>query len=300
MSLTVSPSAKKPYGVARVCEAWAIPRSTYYAHRVRAADARPPEKRGPKTPWTDVELTGHIRDVLEESPWLGEGHRKVWAYLRHVKGVRTSKARVLRLMREADLLASQRPTRVLGPRAHDGKIVTDKPDVMWGTDATSVFTTKEGSCTVFIAVDHCTSECLGIHAAKVGDRFEALEPIRQGVRRAFGCFEEGVAEGLKLRHDHGSQYISDHFQNELEFLGIESSPSFVRSPEGNGCSERFIRTLKEQLLWIRRFETVEELRLALHEWAALYNERWLVQRHGYRTPAQVRRELTAQEQAEAA
>jgi len=168
---------------------------------------------------------------------------------------------------------------------------------MWGTDATRVCTTNEGWCTVFIAVDHGTSECMGIHAAKIGDRFEALEPIRQGVRRAFGRFEGNVADGLTLRHDNGSQYTSDHFQGEIGFLGIESSPSFVRSPEGNGCAERFIRTLKEQLLWIRRFETVEELRQALHAWAALYNERWLVQRHDYRSPAQVRRDFTQHAEA---
>ena len=34
-------------------------------------------------------------------------------------------------------------------------------------------------------------------------------------------------------------------------LGVESSPAFVRAPEGNGCTERFIRTLKENLLWVR-------------------------------------------------
>ncbi len=43
---------------------------------------------------------------------------------------------------------------------------------------------------------------------------------------------------------------------------MESSPAFVRQPEGNGCVERFIRTLKEQLLWVRTFRTVEELRQA--------------------------------------
>ena len=45
----------------------------------------------------------------------------------------------------------------------------------------------------------------------------------------------------------GSQYVSDHFQNEITFLGMTSSPAFVREPEGNGCAERFIRTLKENL-----------------------------------------------------
>ena len=89
------------------------------------------------------------------------------------------------------------------------------------------------------------------------------------------------------------QYTSDHFQAELKFLGIESSPSFVRAPEGNGCSERFIRTLKEQLLWLCLFDTAEELRLALLEWKELYNESWLVQRHGHLTPSQARRALEA-------
>src|SRR4051794_433192 len=92
---------------------------------------------------------------------------------------------------------------------------------------------------------------------------EALEPIRQGVRRCFGGFAQGIGRGLAVRHDHGSQYMSDAFQKELAFLGIESSPAFVRAPEGNGCAERFIRTLKENLLWVRPFDTVEELRQAL-------------------------------------
>ena len=57
--------------------------------------------------------------------------------------------------------------------------------------------------------------------------------------------------------------MEGHFQNELAFLGIESSPAFVRAPEGNGCAARFIRTLKEDLLRVRTFDTTEELRLAL-------------------------------------
>ena len=77
------------------------------------------------------------------------------------------------------------------------------------------------------------------------ERFEALEPIRQGIRERFGGIGDGVARGLRLRHDHGSNYLADDFQQEVAFFGIESSPSFVREPEGNGVAERFIRTLKE-------------------------------------------------------
>ena len=93
---------------------------------------------------------------------------------------------------------------------------------------------------------------------------------------------------MRLRHDHGSQYMSHVFQEELAFVGIASSPAFIREPEGNGCAECFIWTLKENLLWLQTFDTVEALRLALHEFQRQYNETWLIGRHGYKTPAQVR------------
>ena len=143
----------------------------------------------------------------------------------------------------------------MAPTAHDGMITTETPDVMWGTDMTATVTVAEGAAFVFVAVDHCTAECIGLHAAKRGTRFEALEPLRQGVRERFGGIGDGAARGLRLRHDHGSNYLADDFQQEIAFFGIDSSPSFVREPEGNGVAERFIRTLKENLLWVRSFDT---------------------------------------------
>jgi transposase InsO family protein len=291
MSQTCSPSTQRHYGLARVCRMWELARSTVYLAQTRqAAPAAPPQKRGPKTKWTDAELVEKIREVLAASLFLGEGHRKVWARLRWQE-VRTSKARVLRLMRAANLLAPTRGGHAHGPKAHDGTITTEQPDQMWGMDATSCLT-REGTATVFVVVDHCASECIGLHAARPGTRFEAVEPLRQGVRALFGGYEAGIAAGLQARHDHGSQYISDYFQDELKFLGITASPAFVREPEGNGVAERFIRTLKEQLLWVRTFDTVEELRLALLEFQERYNREWLCERHGHRTPTAVRAQLT--------
>ena len=152
MSRASSPSSGRRYGTARVCQLWEVPRSTVYARRARASrPAQPAAKRGPKGAGTDAALTEQIRAVLARSPFIGEGYRKAWARLR-LAGVRTSKGRVLRLMRAAGLLA---PTRVgcrRGPRNHDGTITTDRPDELWGTDATACLTTREGNATVFIAV----------------------------------------------------------------------------------------------------------------------------------------------------
>jgi len=290
VSRACSVSARRVYGKARVCRLWGVARSTHYARRAVGERPVQPQRRGRKPVFSDEALVEKIREVLAEAEALGfrgEGYRKVWARLRH-RGIPVSRERVRRLMREHGLQAPHRAVNERGPQVHDGTLIPDGPNRMWGTDATQVMTRREGMATVFVAVDHFVGDVVGLHAARPGTRFEALEPIHQGIREHFGPLAEGIAEGLVLRHDHGPQYMSHAFQQEIAFLGIESSPSFVRAPEGNGVAERFIRTLKEQLLWVRTFETVEELRQALLEFKERFNRHWLLQRHGYATPAQVR------------
>ena len=285
MSRTISPSSGKSYGLALVCRVWGIPRATFYRHQTPPR-TEPPQRRGPVGPMPDASLLAAIRALLAASPFHGEGHRKVWARLRH-DGIRTSLRRVRRLMRQHDLLAPSWVGASRGPRSHDGTIIPDTLDTMWGTDLTTTIT-GEGPAAVFVAVDHCSVECVGIHAARRATRFEALEPIRQGVREHFGDFGTHIARGLSVRHDPGSQYMSDVFQKELEFLGLESSPAFVRMPEGNGCAERFIRTLKENLLCVHSFDTIEELRQALLAFRQTYNTTWLIERHGFIMPTAFR------------
>src|SRR5690606_14645627 len=188
MSEALSPSAGKPYGLARVCRWWEVARSTVYATRDRRQRTSSPGKRGPKTRYCDTELLERIRQALATSLWAGEGHRKARAQLR-AEAVRTPKPRVLRLVREANLLAPSRAGAPRGPRAHDGKITTERPDEMWGTDGTTTMT-GEGQATIFVVVDHCTSECLGLHGTARGSRFEALEPVRQAVTEVFGGADE--------------------------------------------------------------------------------------------------------------
>ena len=200
MSQAASPSGGRPYGLALVCRVWRAARSTVYRHRAPSLPASP-RRRGPVGAMPDAALLEAIRGVLAASPFHGEGHRKVWARLRH-GGVRTSKRRVLRLMGEHDLLAPSRAGSPRGPRSHDGTIIPATVDAMWGTDLTTTVT-GEGQAAVFIAIDHCSADCVGIHAALRANRFEALVPIRQGVRRRFGAFGKDVARGLAVRHDHG-------------------------------------------------------------------------------------------------
>src|SRR6516165_7918103 len=97
-------------------------------------------------------------------------------------GVRTGPRRVRRVMRENGLLAPHRVGRT-ETKLHDGTIITDKVNEMWGTDMTQTITIREGRANVFVAVEHANSEVVGIHASRSANRFEALEPVRQGVHR---------------------------------------------------------------------------------------------------------------------
>ena len=135
-------SMRRAYGVQRVCRVWHCARSSVYARRQATSPGRC-RRRGPIGAAPDDVLVGHIRRVLEASPFHGEGYRKAWAKLR-VAGIRTAKERVRRLMREHDLQAPHRVGQAHGPKAHDGTITTEAPDVMWGTDMTATLTVERG------------------------------------------------------------------------------------------------------------------------------------------------------------
>ena len=158
MSGAHSISTRRAYGVQRVCRVWHCARSSVYVRRQATSFPAPCRRRGPIGAAPDDVLVAHIRRVLEASPFHGEGSRKVWATLR-VEGRRTAKERARRLMREHDLQAPSRTGHAHGPKAHDGTITTEAPDVMWGTDMTATVTVAEGAAFVFVAGDHCTAWC---------------------------------------------------------------------------------------------------------------------------------------------
>jgi len=290
MSRTVSPSTDKVYGVERVCSAWGVPRSSFYyeINTMPQADEEPNrKKRGPKPKISDDELLELIKEDLDASPFIGEGHRKVWARLRWGKGIRVARKRVLRLMRDHNLLSPHRVPKA-PPKEHDGAIITDEPALMWATDGAKVFTLEDGWGWVFACVEHWNAECMGWHVTKKGNRFAALEPVSMACEREFGCAEKGIARGISLRMDHGNVYTSDHFTTQAKTWGFALSYAYVSEPETNGVVERFFRTLKEQAIYGRCFNNLEEVRQAVAEFVELYNSQWLIEKNGYRSPLAAR------------
>ena len=178
MAAATSPATGQAYGVKRVCTIWGVARSSFYDSRHQ--DARPPGRPagrpGPKPALSDAELLAAIRRDLARSPWTGEGHRKVWARLRVIDGIRVSRTRVLRIMGENSLLSPhRRPPRPAND--HDGSITTEAPNVMWGADGAVIPTVEDGNVTLFIVAEHWNAEGLGWHVAKHGNRYAAAEAL---------------------------------------------------------------------------------------------------------------------------
>ena len=168
---------------------------------------------------------------------------------------------------------------------------------MWGTDGARVLTVDDGWVWTFAAVDHWNAECVGWHVCKVGSRFAAHEPVAQGLRRRCGSVEADAARGLALRMDHGSQYLSDHFLNQVRYWGIRPSFGLLEEPETNGVVERWNRTLKEQAVYGRVFRNLAAVRAAVAEFVERYNRCWRLEKIAYRTPLEAREEYELRQAA---
>ena len=104
----------------------------------------------------------------------------------------------------------------------------------------------------------------------------------------YGALDADSARGLALRMDHGSQYLSDHFLNQIRYWGIRPSYGFVEEPETNGVAERWNRTLKEQATHGRIFQNLKEVRDAVTAFVERYNTTWRLEKLGYHTPIEAR------------
>ncbi len=289
MSTSTSPSTRRIYGLLRVCRVWGVTRSTVYNTRTRRQTKSVKKRPGP-TPWmSDEDLLEWIRSVIEKSKFTGEGHRKVWARLKRDHGISVSRNRILRIMKKANILSPHRSNQGKA-KTHDGRIVTDVPNDIWATDAVKIWTEEDGWIWYFGVTDHWNSECLGWHVTKRGDRYAAMEAMRNAVRSGCGELIPGAARGISLRPDHGSVFTSKEYRNEAKYWGFGFSYALVGEPETNGVEERFHRTMKEQCIHGRVFKNLDEVRQVIASFIKDYNEEWLLEKLGYCSPREARQQ----------
>ena len=249
-------------------------------------------RRGRKPRHTDEEVLQGIKAEIKNSKFNAEGYIKVKKRMakREINALLAGKARVNRIMRENNLLSPNRRQKKSNKREHDGTIITDAPNLMWATDGKKFWIEGLGWHWFFGVIDHFNDEIISWHIAKKGNRFAAMEPVRSAVRKRFDSVDKDVCKRMKLqlRSDHGSQYDSADFMNEMKYLGLEMSKAFVRSPQCNGIIERFHRTLEEQVFQTEIFSSFEQAYDSINQFIKNYNRNWILHRLDYCSPVEYR------------
>jgi transposase InsO family protein len=213
-----------------------------------------------------------IRQLKAEHPFWG--YRRIWAYLTFVEKLVINKKRVYRLLRENNLLVCGNEKLKAKRTSQTRKPRPVEPNSWWGVDMTKVLT-AEGWAYLVVVNDWFTKKILG---AFVGSRSRAadwLEAINQAVCRQF---PQGIREDenlkLNLMSDNGSQPTSLIFMRECRTLGIRQAFTAYNNPKGNADTERLIRTLKEELCWLREWSSVEELATEMEKFVEYFNEQY--------------------------
>jgi transposase InsO family protein len=285
----ISESQNKPYPMRMILKVAGLSAAAWYRRKPDRVEKKRP---GPKPLVSDQDLLIETKREINDSIFIGEGYLKIHKRM-HKRGIISAKERVNRIMRENQLLSPIRPKLNITKNEHKGRIITEMPNRMWGTDGKKFFTLTDGWCWLFSVIDHCNDEIIAWHTAKIGNRFAAMEPVKMAVKKTFGSLERGICKdtGLFLRSDHGSQYDSNDFQRELKFLNLSYSPAFVRSPQCNGIIERFHRTLNEQVFDLCLFDSLEQAQCIITEFMNNYNQVWILHRLNLKTPVEYRKFL---------
>jgi len=224
-------------------------------------------------------IVERIRQLKCEHPFWG--YRRVWAYLRYVNDIIINRKRVLRLMKKHNLIVTAN-TRLKAKRISDKKKPRpSSPNEWWGIDMTKVMS-DNGWVYIVIVLDWYTKKIVGHHTGHRAVGRDWLHALDMEINRQF---PDGVRDHkLHLMSDNGSQPTSTTFMKVCSHLGVHQAFTSYNNPKGNADTERMMRTLKEELLWLREWKHADEIDTKLTAWIDYYNESYLHSTLGYIPP----------------
>jgi transposase InsO family protein len=194
-----------------------------------------------------------------------------------------NRKRIYRLLKENNLLV-RGDTRLLAKRTSGTrKPRPERANQWWGIDMTKVMT-RAGWAYVVLVVDWHSKKVVGHFCGEQSKSWHWLAALNKAVMRQFpgGIRETGIE--LSLMSDNGSQPTSRSFMETCAGLGIRQAFTAYNNPKGNADTERMMRTLKEELCWLRAWQSANELKTALDTFVEDFNNGYLHSALGYRTP----------------
>jgi putative transposase len=239
-------------------------------------------RRGPyaKVVERNAQLLERIRDLKAEHPFWG--YRRIWAYLRYVDGLIANQKRIYGVMKAADLLVKPNLKLRARRKADTTKPRPTSPNQWWGIDMTKVMIEGFGWVYLVVVLDWHTKKVVGHYAGLQARAWHWLVALNRAVNRQF---PDGVRDwALNLMADNGCQPTSLAFLRACAAMGIRQAFTSYSNPKGNADTERFLRTLKEELVWLREWTSPSVFFQAFDRWIVEYNNSYLHSALGYRSP----------------
>lgn len=216
--------------------------------------------------------------------------------MRFARKIEINKKRVYRLLKENDLLCKKNLSLKAKRENKTRKPRPSRPNQWWGVDMTKVLT-EEGWAYLVVVNDWFTKKILGTFVGERSRAADWLEALNRAVCRQFAAgIRQAENPELNLMSDNGSQPTSLKFIEEVAALGIRQAFTAYSNPKGNADTERVIRTIKEELIWLREWQTVAEVAEAMPAFADDFNEHYLHSALGYKTPNEFEKQWFANNQ----
>ena len=233
-----------------------------------------------------------IEELKKEHPFWG--YRRMWAHLTYIDQVVVNKKRVYNVMKQNNLLVNKE-TKLRAKRTPlKSKPKAKKPNEIWGIDMTKV-KTEIGWVYIVIVLDWYSKKIVGKQVGLSSKTEDWLSALEEGLLKQY---PEGVlGKELNLVSDNGCQPTSTRFMKSCNTLGIKQIFTSFNNPKGNAETERSIRTLKEELFWIKEWQGVKQVEDALNEWVDNYNRTYLHSALGYRSPEWIEEHFNNEEVA---
>ena len=220
----------------------------------------------------DDELLQAIRQLTDARPTYG--YRRITALLnraRRASGAElVNHKRVFRLMRQAHLLL-QPHTGLRPVRAHDGSVITLASNQRWSSDTLEIACWNGEVVRVAFAIDTCDREIIAWHATTGGISGDMVRDLMLAcVERRFAAIR--APHPVQWLADNGSPYTAAETLVFAAALGLVACFTPVRSPESNGVSEAFVKTLKRDYARVQTRPDAATVLLMVPQWIEDYNE----------------------------
>jgi putative transposase len=253
-----------------------VPRSTFY---YRGEAAQPT--------LLDAALVEVIRRIIDANP--AYGLRRITAMVRREVQAAVNRKKVHRILKANGWQVRQRP-HGKRPRVQGWVSRTSRPNERWAIDTTHLFCGRDGWCHLTAIIDCCDRTIVGWRLARSGIAGVAAAALEDALR------DRRISHGhetLTVRSDNGLVFGAKVFVSVVRRYGLGQEYITPYSPEQNGMIERFFLTLKQECVWLHRFESRDHAFRIVADWLRRYHAERPHSALGYLTPKEYQEQLAA-------